>query len=441
MGAVDHMPMAVSAVEVVVRTYHPWRLSRSRLDLKQTFSMVFFAWNATNCGGRKVKQEEQAEILERLTQLREAQRDQPMLDEVVRVSIEKYTDAELFDAEVKSVFGDSPLCVSHASALREPGSYVTSDWERFPYVVMRTKSGELRAYLNQCRHRGAKLVRERSGTLQGSHLTCRYHGWSYKQTGELAAMTRPGDFPGVDKCNLGLVELPVVESGGLIWIGRTSETVLDIPKYLGKFHDDLVDFEVDARVQFTKTRVVKNANWKLLIKTYLDGYHVPSLHRDTLSFAFKKGVIGYDQVGPHVRFCATRTNFPDYFTDTQDTKNILDYVSVYYMIFPNTIFILHPDYVSLNTFWPQSPTETIWTHEMLYRESDFEGEKGQADLQKRFTLTNDTVFDQEDFAIAEEVQASLQWGSPSDHILGFSEGLLAMYQRNIDDMVGVKSGE
>ncbi len=68
---------------------------------------------------------------------------------------------------------------------------------------------------------------------------------------------------------------------------------------------------------------------------------------------------------------------------------------MYYTLFPNTFFILHPDYVSINTFWPLAPDRTIWTHEMLYRDADFTGSAGQSALAKRFRFTNDTVFDQE----------------------------------------------
>ena len=69
---------------------------------------------------------------------------------------------------------------------------------------------------------------------------------------------------------------------------------------------------------------------------------------------------------------------------------------------------------------------------MLYRAEEFPGSAGQGALQKRFTFTNDDVFDQEDFAIAEEVQRTLEHGGSDHHVLGLAEGLLAMFQDNID---------
>ncbi|WP_312980664.1 SRPBCC family protein [Corynebacterium sp.] len=74
-----------------------------------------------------------------------------------------------------------------------------------------------------------------------------------------------------------------------------------------------------------------------------------------------------------------------------------------------------------------------FTHEMLYRGQDFKGSAGQSALEKRFKFTNDDVFDQEDFAIAEDMQKAMLHGAVDKHTLGLAEGLLAMYQYRIDD--------
>ncbi|WP_228767999.1 SRPBCC family protein [Limnohabitans sp. DM1] len=68
----------------------------------------------------------------------------------------------------------------------------------------------------------------------------------------------------------------------------------------------------------------------------------------------------------------------------------------------------------------------------LYRPSKFQGNAGQQALEKRFVYTNDTVFDSEDFAVVEGVQAGLTSGANDVHTLGLEEGLLAIFQQNID---------
>jgi phenylpropionate dioxygenase-like ring-hydroxylating dioxygenase large terminal subunit len=378
--------------------------------------------------------DDQVAMLKRLLLLREGRRDEKMLDEVVTIPVTKYTDEELFQRELASTFSFFPLVVGNVATLREPGSFVRSDWEEFPYLVVRGSDGVLRGFLNQCRHRGAELIAEASGTTKA--IVCPFHGWVYDLDGCLKGITRSWDFPGLDTRTNGLVELPVAEAGGLVWIGRTPGEVLDVPSFLGDFYEDLVNFGVDSLVQYKKTRVVRHANWKLLIQTYLEGYHVPHLHRHTLSSAFSKGVIAHDESGPHIRLSAARTNIEDVRLKPEDEWQILDYASVYYSLFPNTFFILHPDYVSINIFYPLSANRSVWTHEMLYRAEDFQGAAGQAALEKRFLFTNDTVFGDEDFAIAENIQKNLARGANTHHTLGLAEGLLAMFQDNIDQRLG-----
>ena len=353
-----------------------------------------------------------------------------MLGEIVKVPVRNYIEPGILEREMATVFRDFPMVAGHASRVREPGAYLLSDWGKFPFVVVRDQSGTLRAFLNVCRHRGARIVS--GGEKQLKAFVCPFHGWAYSLDGALKSVTKAYDFPGLDYCKHGLTELPVAEHHGLIWIHPTSGAALDPAAYLGEIGEDIEHFGIDQLVSFRKSVVVKNANWKLLLKTYLEGYHVPYLHRTTLEKAFHRGDISHFEHGPHIRLAAARTNVRDALNVDSESWRILNYASVYYTLFPNTFFIMHPHYVSINAFYPEAPDRTIWTHEMLYRPSDFEGQEGQAALGKRFDYTNDKVFDLEDFAVAEKVQAGLRYGGNEFHTLGLEEGLLAIFQRSVD---------
>jgi phenylpropionate dioxygenase-like ring-hydroxylating dioxygenase large terminal subunit len=377
-----------------------------------------------------MRQETQVEVLKTLLELRALGRDQEMLGEVTHIPVSNYTDAGILEQEMDTVFRNYPMVAGHACHVREPGAYLLSDWNRLPYVVVRDKEGVLRAFLNTCRHRGARLVSGKEEKLNS--FVCPFHGWVYGLDGALRSMSRAHNFPGVQCEKMGLVELPVAEHGGLVWIHPTPGATIDIQNYLGTIGDDLQHFEVDQLVTYRKNKVIRNANWKMLIKTYLEGYHVPYLHKDTLSRSFKKGVIAHLEHGPHIRLAAARTNVLDALSVDSNSWHILDYASVYYALFPHTFFIMHPDYVSINTFYPEAPDRTIWTHEMLYRPEAYVGEEGLAALAKRFDYTNDAVFDAEDFAVAEDVQLGLKYGANKFHTLSLEEGLLAIFQQNID---------
>lgn len=379
-----------------------------------------------------MRYETQVDILQTLITLHQQQRDQKMLGEVVKVPVSHYTDSDILAQEMSTVFRRYPIVAGHVSSVSRPGDYLLSDWGKFPYVVVRDQTGELRAFLNICRHRGARVVSGNEKCLKV--FVCPFHGWVYDLDGSLKHVTKAYNFPELDFRQYNMMELPVVERGGLIWIHPTPGSSIDLDAYLGPIGDDLDHFGINELVRYRKTKVVKHANWKLLIMTYLEGYHVPYLHRHTLSKSFHKGIIAHYEYGPHIRLAAARTNFPDVLRTAIHNWSILSFASVYYLLFPNTFFIMHPDYVSINTFYPEDTDRTIWTHEMLYRESDFQDEKGQKALANRFSYTNDTVFDQEDFAVAEHVQAGLSSGANEFHTLGLNEGLLAMFERSIDDV-------
>ncbi|MFO7788254.1 MAG: aromatic ring-hydroxylating dioxygenase subunit alpha [Halospina sp.] len=380
-----------------------------------------------------MKHDKQISLIDRLFRLRETGNHEDMLDEVVRLPASIYTEQSVLDDELSTVFKNFPMIARHISNLSEPGSYILSDWEKFPYVIVRDNEGRLRGYLNSCRHRGAQLVSEEEGNLKA--FVCPFHGWSYDLDGNLKGVTRSYNFPDLDKASCSLREFPVKEKNGLIWIHPSFDASIDIDDYLGSFSDDLANFDLGNLKRYTKAKVTKKANWKLLIKTYLEGYHVPYLHRDTLQFAFKNGVITYDQNGPNIRFVAARTNITDAHETAPEDWHILNYASVYYCVFPNTFVIMHPDYVSINSFFPAGPDETVWTHEMLYRPEDFQGESGQRALEKRFRFTNDAVFDQEDFAVTEGIQSGINFEKDQTHILGLEEGLLGVFQRSVDGAI------
>ncbi|MEL7368985.1 MAG: aromatic ring-hydroxylating dioxygenase subunit alpha, partial [Myxococcota bacterium] len=330
-----------------------------------------------------MRHQNQVSNLRRLLELREHETF-VMSDQVYKIPVSRYTDAKTYDREMSTVFRDYPQLAGHACHLKEPGSFLLSDWPAFPFVVVRGNDGVLRGFLNQCRHRGARLLSQDSEKTCIKAFVCPFHNWVYELDGSLRSINRDYMFPNLDRSQYGLVELPVLERAGLVWIHPQPGASIALDDFLGPMADDIDHFGIDELVSYRKSIVVRKANWKLLIKTYLEGYHVPFLHRTTISESFKKAVIAPLEYGKHIRLCASRTNIFDVANQPEDNWRILDFASVYYSLFPQAFFILHPDYVSINMFHPLGPERTLWTHEMLYRPQDFVGENGQKALEKRF---------------------------------------------------------
>src|SRR2546423_12050957 len=108
-----------------------------------------------------------------------------------------YTDAEIARHEQERIFRRSWQYAGHTGQAA-PGGYFTCRAGDIPIVVTRTADGELRAFLNVCRHRGFELVQ---GEGRRETIQCGYHAWTYGLDGSLRAAPRSdreSDFEGAE---------------------------------------------------------------------------------------------------------------------------------------------------------------------------------------------------------------------------------------------------
>src|SRR6185437_1333540 len=102
------------------------------------------------------------------------------LEEIVRpaeglISRRIFSDTEVYGLEVEKIFGRGWFFVGHESEIPEPGDLVTRSVGMDPAILLRDDDGEIRVFLNSCRHRGMRVCRtDRENT---SFLRCPYHGW------------------------------------------------------------------------------------------------------------------------------------------------------------------------------------------------------------------------------------------------------------------------
>src|SRR5262245_28743619 len=101
-----------------------------------------------------------------------------------RVPFWVYTDHEVFDAEISTIFeGPSWNYVALAAELPRPGCFKTTVIGRRPVVVTRDRSGEIHVFENRCSHRGLALCHAPFGETQ--MIECPYHRWTYDLAGRL----------------------------------------------------------------------------------------------------------------------------------------------------------------------------------------------------------------------------------------------------------------
>ena len=217
-------------------------------------------------------------------------------DDVVRIPASAYIDPDLFELEKKQIFRRLPLMVGPSCEIPNPGDFKALDICGVPLLLTRQKDGTVTAFLNMCTHRGNPLA---NGCGNASRFTCGYHGWTFKNDGDLIGVASPQDFGAIDKASHCLTRFPVYESAGLIWATLDPDSKLDIADYLCGYDELLKAFGFDNWHLFSK-RELSGPNWKTAYDGYLDFYHLPVLHKDTFGADFYNRA-NFFEFGPHQR--------------------------------------------------------------------------------------------------------------------------------------------
>jgi phenylpropionate dioxygenase-like ring-hydroxylating dioxygenase large terminal subunit len=208
---------------------------------------------------------------------------------------EVFTDPGRFASE-RAMLRRVPHVVGWAGEVRSPGDYTTKDVDGTAVLIARDESGQVRAFVNACTHRGGRVASDCGHALR---FTCGYHAWSYKSDGTLAGIPSKEMFAGVDQSALGLRALPVSERGELLTVGLDSE--VDVDGALDTVIDHLSGFDF-AEYEHVETRTLRvAANWKLAVDVNFEGYHFAHLHRESL-FPFLTNNSVFDTFGSHCRW-------------------------------------------------------------------------------------------------------------------------------------------
>lgn len=201
-----------------------------------------------------------------------------------RMRREVFTDAELFELEMKHIFEGNWVYVAHESQIPNPNDFFSAHVGRQPIFISRNKSGELNAFINACAHRGATLCRTKKGN-KAVH-TCSFHGWSFNSSGKLLKVKDPEGAGYPDSFNQDgshdLKKVPRFESYRGFLFASLSADVKPLAEYLGDAAK-IIDMMVDQSPQGLEvlrgtSTYVYDGNWKLQAENGTDGYHVTAVH-------------------------------------------------------------------------------------------------------------------------------------------------------------------
>ena len=329
-----------------------------------------------------------------------------------------YSDPEVLRREGERIFARAWQYVGHLGQLAGDGSYFASVTGQIPVVVTRARDGQLRGFLNVCRHRGHVVA---SGTGTRETLQCPYHAWTYGLDGALRAAPRSDREPGFDFDELGLQEVAVDTWGPFAFANPSldapplAEALGDVPARLAEILDvDALEFRFRSEFELA-------ANWKIACENFLECYHCAVAHPGFTaavdvspdSYRLEAEGLTSSQLGP------LRQNGDSFLAHGEVGR------SQFHFLWPNfgiNVFPGRPN-LSCGPILPLAPERTA-----RFLDYFFAPGVDQAWIDE--LLAFDDQIGREDTALVEGVQRGVRSGVlPEGRLLTESEQLVAHFQR------------
>lgn len=352
------------------------------------------------------------------------QKTTAMVPDLMRISTDRYFSEEHLIQEQELLFDPNPLVAGLSSDLAEPGSFMTLQMGRVPVLLVRADDGNVRAFLNACRHRGTRLACEQAGKTK--LFVCPFHAWSFNRAGELVGMPEEHTFGEVDRAALGLATLPCEERHGLIWVKPSGKGGMSVEEFLGDLGPELRDWRLGREPPIGFRSIRRRINWKLAVDTFGETYHFNVLHRNSVSLFFHANRSTYDLFGPHHRMSFIAKTIGALDEVPKESWALRPHALLAYYIYPNTQLLVQPDGVTLFRIFPDRSASESVTHVSFYPRTVPQSDEERAYYQMSFERTCD-VIDNEDYAQAETMQLNFESGGLNEIVFGRNEPALHHY--------------
>lgn len=362
-----------------------------------------------------------------------------------------FASPEVYELEMERVFPRCWLLVAHESEIPKPGDFVTRSLGQLPVIVVRGDDKRIRILLNICRHRGMRVCRADFG--KRAHFECPYHGYTYKNTGELIGVPFQKDSYGeLDRSKFGLVQMRVDTYGGLIF-GALPDLKESLDQYLGamKWYLDLFVKRADMVVTGPPQRWLVRSNWKIPAENFAsDAYHTAQTHGSIPTLGLTAS-LSWAKAGYHVNTgnghgLGIGTGAPDspsiwpedlipVFRKNLDSKQfalLKELKNCHATVFPNFSLLIssilyeeRPVYLTTMRLWQPRGSDTIEVVSWFLAEREA-SEHWKQKTQKAYTLTfgSSGILEQDDTENWTNVtENSRQLGEISGMFLNYQMGL------------------
>jgi phenylpropionate dioxygenase-like ring-hydroxylating dioxygenase large terminal subunit len=330
-----------------------------------------------------------------------------------------FTDPKRFEKERQQFFLETPQLIGFSGSVSEPNSFMTVECMGIPIVVTRNGIGELKAFINACSHRGARVA---EGAGNKKTMSCGFHGWTYNLDGSLVGVPKQQCF-NIEKADCGLKALPIVECQGLLLVGLSQDVSMPrLKDFLAPLDNQLAEFNFSQLENITTRKFNVAANWKLVVSLSHESYHFAKLHGQSLAPMMTSHSV-FDEFGWHTRWA-----FPLKGIERWAEKPVSDWPArlpgaISHTLFPGTVIVVNAKDAQIIRVEPGASADQSVVY---YMGACGKGDSVEESVQA-YNFGGD-IFANEDLPAAEQCQQGLTV-QQNDIVIGRNEPVVQLWHQ------------
>ena len=295
----------------------------------------------------------QSEMLERL-RAHLSNKTTDLSPYALKVPAEHYVSEDQFALEVEVLFKQRPLLVALTPHIANEGDYLTHEVIDTSIVLVRDGDGAARAYVNACRHRGARLAEGRGKKLS---FSCPFHAWNWGLDGRIIA--RPNSHEGFAQADARydqLLEVMCYETAGMIFVLLEGDDIEGkVKELMGSSLSDIANFDIESMQYIDSRETELDCNYKFFLDGFAETYHIGPLHKNTISPYYYSNSTLVERMADVVHLVSPRKTIDKEFEKPPaEQGSVLPYCTTEYLLAPNAMLTYQVDHVQ---FWRTYPID------------------------------------------------------------------------------------
>jgi phenylpropionate dioxygenase-like ring-hydroxylating dioxygenase large terminal subunit len=213
----------------------------------------------------------------------------------------------------------------------------------------------------------------------------------------------------------------------VVAVRPVGEEPIDLAGELGGLVDDLAAFGLRDYHVHSRTQSEWRCNWKLLMDTFLESYHVFALHRATLRDQPGHRML-HESFGHHMRIPVPFPTLYEQRDIAPDERRLVGHATIQHHLSPNVMLNHVGDYFVMWRFVPLAVDRTIalltryWPGPI--------DEELAARLDRRFTWQAKLTLE-EDYPASERIHLALASGRLPETVLGRNEAAVIKFHTDL----------